>query len=626
MQSNNNNNKKTNRSLNKKEIFFILGFSLFFVYFFFLFKQIDFIQNNQVEFGILFDEIIGSYLLFVLLTYAVMVGTLLVLCYFFKNVYKYVILVLFGLELASYAQFLLFNDTTMINVNGHVSASIFQFIFNSLIYLLIWAVPTIAYILYARNVKNKKGQSAETENKKVENTNNNNNSTASSTSEITSTSKLYKVVIVAMAVIFGMQAVGMFTSISKYQKAVADDTLYYFSIDEQLKLSKNENIITFVLDRFDTSYTDEIFEKHPEDKEIFSGFTYYKDNISQYPSTFPSIAGMLTGETFDKQQSQKEFMEKAWDNPLLFNALKDNNYKITGLLNSIATFYEFSQVNDKFDNIKKLDKKNRDVKEFKFFTSVTSAALNQFMPYSLKELFTGYITIPNDCVKIKNTPDYFSKTVSPDSDLAIYDRLNEVGLTANEEENVFSFVHLLASHNPYGYNENLKKKNSNTISQTRGTFKILEEYFNQMKELGIYQDATIIVMADHGHWDMVNNMNKINNVPMASLFIKQSGQGTNIVDDDSTPLQINDTAQLYHANYIPTMIEILYSNNNAINQTYYDSVKAESKSYFDVVNGNGEQEREYYFVKWTNMNSTHYKHKYIINGNANDKENWVKAS
>ena len=256
-----------------------MGFTALFVYFFFLFKQIDFIQNNQSEFGILFSEIIASYVFFVFLTYAIMVSILLWLCYYFKNVYKYVVLVLFGLELASYAQFLFFNDSNITNVNGHVSASVLQYIVNTLLYLVIWFMPIIVYKLRGRNKKNTEPAKEQTQSQ-------------TETNPTPTTHKLYKTIILVMAVIFGMQAVGWITAIPKYHSISADDTLYYFSIDEQLKLSKNDNIITFVLDRMDTKYVNEIFEEHPEDKEIFSGFTYYTDNISQYPGTFPSVIGL----------------------------------------------------------------------------------------------------------------------------------------------------------------------------------------------------------------------------------------------------------------------------------------------------------------------------------------------
>ncbi len=607
-------NKATNRSLNKKEILFILGFSLFFVYFFFLFKQIEVIQNNQSEFGIMFSEIIASYIFIVILIYAVMCSILMFLCYYFKNVYKYTILVLFGLEIASYVQLLFLNDSRVVNINGHTSATVMQYIVNALLYAMFWSLPIVVYKLVVRNRnKNNQEQKDTKENEKETN--------------IKSPVRPYKTIILIMAIIFGMQAVGWITAIPKYHSVSADDTLYYFSIDDQMKLSKNDNVITFVLDRLDTKFVNEIFEKHPEDKDIFSGFTYYTDNISLYPGTFPSVVGLLSGKNFDKQQTQKEFMEDAWNEPVLFDALKANNYKVNGLLNSIATFYEFDQVQGKFDNIKKLEKKNRNVKEVKFFGSVTTAAFNQFMPFCLKGLFIGYITIPNDCVAIKNTPDYFPKTVSPDSDLALYERLTaeDGGLTADEEQNVFNFVHLLASHNPFGYNANLKATNNTTqISQTRGTFKILQEYFNQMKKLGIYEDATIIVMADHGQWSSRKNRNAITAPPMASLFIKESGKGSNNVEE-VVPMQQNDDAQLYHANYLPSIIEVLYNNDNASNQAYYDAVKANNKSYFDVVNSNGEQERQYYYVRWTNMNSTFYKGKFTIKGNANDKDSWEKV-
>ncbi len=630
-------NKKTYH-ISKKEFLFIcvFGFIIFFNYF--IFNQIDIILRNQVEFGVLLSEVIGMFLLFSTICLFLIVAILSALCYFSKKGFIYTIAILIGVLLAGYIQVLFFNDTNIMNVNGHVNASAWVYILNALVYITIVAASVIilrklikkGIIQINYGTKNKDLKSGD--NSSVENGGKDNSENNSNIVKTKKQSNAKKLVIAILFVVFGMQFTGVLSVIPTVEKPAANNELYYFSIDEQLKLSKNDNIVVFVLDRHDTSYADNIFENTPEYKDIFSGFTYYTDSIAQYKGTFPSVVSMLSGLSFDYQRTQKDFMESAWDEPLLFNALHENNYKVNGLLNSTATIYDFNEVIGKFDNIKKLDPDNRKIKHFTFFGEMLKSSLHRLSPYIFKSMYSGYIEKINSCVEISNTPDYYNRTISPESDLAFYKRLTDVKLSADEEKNAFSFVHLLASHNPFNYDEKLTLKQTETsvMAQTRGSYKILEEYFDQMKQLGIYENSTIIVMADHGHWDTLKNLKKITKVPMAALFIKESGQGS---DDKSVvvDLKTDIVSQMSHSNFLPTIIEVLYNNNSTPkNLQSLEAAKEISNSYFDVIKPiskgglGGVQERIYFDVRWTNMNSTSYKGKYKITGEAINISNWER--
>ena len=52
------------------------------------------------------------------------------------------------------------------------------------------------------------------------------------------------------------------------------------------------------------------------------------------------------------------------------------------------------------------------------------------------------------------------------------------------------------------------------------SFKIINLYLDQLKELGLYENATIIISGDHGNADPSMPMTR---APVAALFVKPSG-------------------------------------------------------------------------------------------------------
>ena len=79
-----------------------------------------------------------------------------------------------------------------------------------------------------------------------------------------------------------------------------------------------------------------------------------------------------------------------------------------------------------------------------------------------------------------------------------YGHLTEERLKADDKSNYYIFQHLSGAHN-YNIDENCQLKEESTLEETaKGCMVLVEEYFNQLKELGVYDDATIIVTSDHG--------------------------------------------------------------------------------------------------------------------------------
>jgi hypothetical protein len=556
------------------------------VFNYFLFNQIDVVYHNEPEFAITIDDVIGGFIWRAVLLWLAFVFVLTVVNCFSKKGFKYTIATIIGLVLAGYAQVLFMNNEDMMKANGTMAGTtpIWVFILNFIAYAAIVALPIVALYLERKYKKNFTKVSA----------------------------------IAVIAVVLGMQVVGTVATSAQREKPIKDNELYYFSVDEQLKLSRNENIIVFVLDRLDTDVTDKIFADNPDTRNVFGGFTYYTNNISEFQGTFPSVASFLTNKEFDKHTKKpKDYLKSAWSGNNLFDTMHGEGYKVNALADTIATFYDFKDVQGKIDNIRKVDRKNRHVNGNQMFWAMLSYTGIRNAADCLKYAFTNdnYLDIANYCVDIKNTPDYFPRTVSGNSDLRFMDKLKTTGLAASESQNVLSFVHLQSSHNPYMYNENLKKIKfasnggfKNQVNQTKGTFKILNEYLTQLETLGKFQDSTIIFMADHGTWN--NKMGKFTEPPIASLLVKPRGVSRN------TALVTDTQSQLSNRNFQASVLQAA--------NAYTAKSNLGIPSYGDIITAGGVQERVFHYVQWANVVKCHYNYSLVVKGDANDIKNWVR--
>ena len=122
-----------------------------------------------------------------------------------------------------------------------------------------------------------------------------------------------------------------------------------------------------------------------------------------------------------------------------------------------------------------------------------------------------------------------------------------MGLSVQDNHNVFSLYHMRGVHRGGGGIGHINQyveftPNSTIYQQTAGALTIVIEYINQMRSLGIYDNANIIIMADHGHIL----------TPDTAFMVKRQG-----VSFDS--MQIN-SAPVCHEDYWQTLVEIMGLN------------------------------------------------------------------
>lgn len=311
--------------------------------------------------------------------------------------------------------------------------------------------------------------------------------------------KLWKNVIRFAAVfLIGIQAVAWISLMLS-----AEDTAYHYEEGEwfltrekQFTVSADKNIIVFVLDYFSNQYIEPTLEQYPDLLDCMNDFTYYNNTDCTYFGTYPSLAHILTGLNPDPEISINEWTANIWQDERtveFYQALQDQNY--------IANVY----TPDKnmilgMNSVKLLDGLFDDVtNEGQDFT-VDYALLTKTMmkmsgyrmfPYALKPyLYTDFNEYSNIII-------WNSSTVSHENH-RFYGHLLEEGLKTDDSSNYYIVQHLSGTHVYDTTAAGVYAEETSLEETAKGCMVILEEYFNQLKELGVYDDATIIVTSDHG--------------------------------------------------------------------------------------------------------------------------------
>ena len=99
----------------------------------------------------------------------------------------------------------------------------------------------------------------------------------------------------------------------------------YLSDDGIYELAPKNNVVVFLMDRFDTAYAKKQLED-PEVEKNLSGFTYYEDFTGSYSRTYPSVNYLLTGIKTDYSVPTDEYVKKAWEETTFLKDIKNAGY------------------------------------------------------------------------------------------------------------------------------------------------------------------------------------------------------------------------------------------------------------------------------------------------------------
>ena len=398
----------------------------------------------------------------------------------------------------------------------------------------------------------------------------------------------------------------------------SDDSIsLMLSYKGAMQLSPDENVIVLLTDRLDDIYMDEVLEEYPEIKETLEGFTYYHNNIAKYTNTFPSTAEMLSGVEYNREK-RGEYLASAWKSDNMLKTLHDSGIRVNAIADITTTFLSTSYVKGFVDNCEDFDL-DYDVNYIGsngvVITMLKLSAL-KLLPYFGKAVPAHFMNKwqPDDFYTINSdTSDAMKGVVSAKADVEFYNYLKDVGLNTTSEEKTFNFIHLNAFHGKHAelaklvpsYDE--EKDDLSVNASGRGAFVIINEYFNQLKDLGIYDNSTIVILGDHGRppWAIQKGAEELDDSITTGLLIKRA----NAPHDE---LKIDNDSALSNALFTSSILSFFGIDNSEY-----------GPSYDDVIADKSDPDRIIHIYNYKGSNlAPEFVCSYKVTGDAHDFGNW----
>lgn len=333
-----------------------------------------------------------------------------------------------------------------------------------------------------------------------------------------------------------------------YMNGLSIDVLFEGKfIDEAVErevLSKNKNIIILIIDTLQSQPAFTTLERDELLRKGFAGFTQYINASTEYPYTNLSVPAILTGKPYLNDQKYKTYLLDSYlgEESILYNAMKAGYYvELTrwGIATPIP--YDGSLYSNRAEK--------------------SSFSYADIKPYVLTGL---YSILPHwGRVKIHQylSSELLSGTI--DSNYSFHKRAR-IAKPQLIDQKVLKLIHLKGLHVPLNRyesqgaldnnKETIATNRENYLSLTKSMFEDIRSYFGQLKQSGVYDNSTIMVLGDHGsglqrisfdvpqHWVESGELTirgALQLTAMPAVFVKMAGDSGDLKNNNN-PLVLRD--------------------------------------------------------------------------------------
>lgn len=261
------------------------------------------------------------------------------------------------------------------------------------------------------------------------------------------------------------------------------------------------NTLVIVLDTFQLDFFMEILENYEKEVEFLKGFTFYRNTVSGFPTTYPAVPLILTGLEYLNMEPILEFLansystdsvtnrfdELAWDSSIIANLASDR------VLTGLAPKRGMVELPARLTTNSKGSLKTAAM-------NITDGGLFRVVPTFLKErVYSDGQWWLARVFRGEDIPPGW-----PGIDLRFVRLFEENAKTGSAAEGTFKYFHFHAPHPPIVVDENLHYvpnavlNRKTFIAQARGALTYARRILDSMKQLGVYESANILILADHG--------------------------------------------------------------------------------------------------------------------------------
>ncbi|MEY8437358.1 hypothetical protein AAK967_06400 [Atopobiaceae bacterium 24-176] len=340
-----------------------------------------------------------------------------------------------------------------------------------------------------------------------------------------------------------VQSVGLVSTWNDQQRALDElgaggtvaDGKPLVTTDGLDELSDKDNVVMFVLDTLDNKYLDQVLERYPDALDGFTGFTRYANTSGVMIPTRYAMSSLVTGQHLDEG-------DDAWGNAKITEWYsEDNLVDAMGSLGYGVNVYAtdlpqgVGPLQGHVGNIHRMDF------SAPFWPTVTElwkCSLYREAPWVAKPPFWFYSGDVVGTLTGEGASDGSSTPFALD-DAAYIDAVRSEGLSFGEDvegdAGTYRLIHMMGSHYPMTLSadgERVEEGETDYIDQTRGALLGVEAYLDELRRLGIYDQTTVIVTADHGEWYLAD---EINGPSSPFLLVKPA----ETVEEAAQPLKVS---------------------------------------------------------------------------------------
>ena len=346
-------------------------------------------------------------------------------------------------------------------------------------------------------------------------------------------------------VILLSQTVAVANAMLHYKEPNYDFKQYTISEKEKFAFGKEENIIIMVVDCMGEGICKEVLDKYPDLKESLRDFTCFDRMISPLPWTMYAVPAMISGINFPRKDfripsddDHAAYLTRVCSGETsLFMALKKKGFRTEGYPFLLPVISYSPEVLDNSILLYLTQRKES-------LNKIQEEVFKKIRPFFLQPLFSSSTSLP--FLTITEEHPY---GLTEAFDQAFHRHLlaeSRIG----KHPAVFKYLHLQGGHETITIDENMKRVAGGLkYKQLRGSLRNFEELLNQLKKLGLYDNATILLVGDHTECYDIQNI----------AFVKRRNEHREALVFNSIPCQISDIAGFILKEYgIPTDLPSLY--------------------------------------------------------------------
>jgi hypothetical protein len=332
-------------------------------------------------------------------------------------------------------------------------------------------------------------------------------------------------------------------------------------------VSSKKNVVVIVLDMTDTQYVEETYADNPTMFDALDGFTWYQNSVGSLAPTRYGCSYLLTGQLPQEGEDFQDYVKSSVSRSTYLKDINNLGYDIGVYSDAGSVSHgDPSAFAGLAKNVHPLDDGGESGLDERGTVRVMyKAALYRDLPWMIKPFLWYYTDELNQKMSTpKEEQEDLGDVPYNFDDPSFYSQLKARGLSVNDdgETGSFRFIHLTGAHFPYTMDAEGERVDGETTydQQLLGAFKIVSTYLDDLKELGVYDNTTVIVTADHGRIDFMSDT-PIERPTSPILFVKPAGAA-------HTGLSIDATTPVWAPDVLATVIDQASNGDQALVAKY----------------------------------------------------------